>query len=246
MLPNSRVSSTRFRHALDKLSTRENNMMNVTTNLRDRLLGAIVLALLPLTLIACDDDPSGPEATGSMTAVVTDGSSGSASSMAALRGESGTTQMKATEGSFDGTTSGEVRVSVFSETRGWVELGSFQNVDVAMQSNSSTTVHAAATVPADTYTSVRYEFEGAESDIFAGADLGSIVLTADVTISFGGSDGNVTIEKSVTPFTIEASSSATVSLDLNSHLWVDDESATGSAATDAEIQAAAEALVSAS
>jgi hypothetical protein len=209
----------------------------------NRILTLTAFALLPVSMAACDDDSTGPAANANMSAVVTDGSGSSGSSMASL--VAGST-MSATEGSFSGMTSGQARVSVFSEANGWVELGNFQNVDVAMQSNASTSVHANASVPADTYIRVRYEFENANSDIRAGADLGSIVLSADVTISFGGSDGRVTVEKSITPVTLDASSSATVALDLNSEAWVDDETASGSAATDAEIAAAATAFVSAS
>ncbi len=197
---------------------------------------ALALAI-PFALAACDDDGTGPTASGTVTARVSDGAGSSGSAM-----QSG--PERAAEGSFAGEASGNASVQIFSETRGWVDLGSASEVDIEMQSSNETTVHNEASVAADSYTRVRLVLEGGSALIEAGADLGTLVLSADVTMTMGGSDGNVTIEKEVTPFMVNASSNTTIEFDLNSETWVNEANAQAQSATDAEIQSAATVIVS--
>lgn len=201
---------------------------------RQKLLRTTTALLLPIAFAACDDDdPTGPDgSSGSVSAVMHDGS-----------GASGMTAARAMSGAFSGSASGSAQVWIHSDAQGWIALGSPTNATVQMQSDSETMIHGSATVPAGSYTRVRLVMEGFAADIAAGAVLGGLTLDAAVTITMGGSDGRVEIEKTMTPFTVSASSTTKLAFDLNSEAWVDQQSAESRSAADARIQSATSAYV---
>ena len=179
--------------------------------------------LIPATFAACGDDSTGPETeiNGSVSARMHDGSS------SALMARAMTAQ------SFAGSASGQAQVQVYSEAQGWVALGS----------PVTTTLYSSASIPVGTYTRVRLVMDGFNADVSAGATLGGLTLSADVRIIMGGADGMIEIEKTVTPFTVSATSSTTIDFDLNSEAWIDEESANAEAASDTEVESATTAVV---
>ena len=189
--------------------------------------------LIPATFAACGDDSTGPETeiNGSVSARMHDGSS------SALMARAMTAQ------SFAGSASGQAQVQVYSEAQGWVALGSPVTSTVQLQSSSTTTLYSSASIPVGTYTRVRLVMDGFNADVSAGATLGGLTLSADVRITMGGADGMIEIEKTVTPFTVSATSSTTIDFDLNSEAWIDEESANAEAASDTEVESATTAVV---
>lgn len=191
---------------------------------------AFALAI-PLAFAACDDDGMGPPTFGTVSARVGDGAGSSNASSGPQRAE---------EGSFSGEVGGDARVLVFSEAQGWIELGTASDIDVGMQSENDDEVHSDASIRTDTYTRVQLILQGGSALVEAGADLGGgIVLSADVTLSLGGPDASVIIEKEVTPFTVTTGSSTSIEFDLNSETWVTQATTTGLEVSDAAIQSAA-------
>lgn len=207
------------------------------STLRMKFRGTASILLLSALAGGCSD-PAGPDGEGRVSAALTDAPSASqlASGPAKAEGPQAAS-------SFQGQMTGSAQVYIYSEAEGWVALGSPSNASVALQSASETTVHAQATVPAGSYTRVRLVLQGAAADIAAGADLGGLVLGASVSITMGGSDGRVEIEKSVQPFTVSASSSATIRFDMNTQAWVNQTTAQAKAASDTEIASATTAKV---
>lgn len=199
----------------------------------------LALALtLPVALLACgDDDPTGLEGSGTVTAEVHDDPGASQASQAG-------TAPAAAQSAASGTMSGSAQAFIFSETQGWVAVGSASSTSLAMQSAGTAAV-GSATVGADSYTRVRLVLDGFNAQVDAGSALGGVTLDASVSITMGGADGTVTIEKEITPFTVSTDASANVSFDLNSEMWVDQESAESGSATDAEIQSATTAIATA-
>lgn len=208
-------------------------------NTRRTLRLTAATLLLPLALVACDDDnnPTGPASSqGTVTAEIHDGASGGG----------GGAQGATAAGSFTGTATGNAQVSIYAEGRGWVALGSPARTTVTMQSNTRTVVHGTAAVPADTYTRVRLVMDGFDASLQAGGIISGVTLTGNVTIRVGGSDGRVEVEKTVSPFTVRAGATTTVGFDLNSQFWIDQTTTQTRVANDAEVQSAVAAYVNAS
>lgn len=187
------------------------------------------------------DDPTGNGngngETGSVQAAMTDGGS----SNAVVSGDRQAALLSSA--TFSGSMTSTAHVEIYSETRGWVQLGSPNRVTMQMQSGSETTVHASSQAEADTYTRVRLVLDDADATIEAGSVIGSVTLDGNVQIRVGGSDGRVTIEKSVSSFTVSANSSTRLVFDLNSEAWVDSQSAESETASDAEVQSATTVIV---
>lgn len=197
-----------------------------------------VLALVAAMLSGACSDPAGPVDEGRVDAVLTDAPSSSQGVAS-----SGASPAPATASGFQGRMSGSAKVEIYSEARGWVALGSPESASVDLQSAAEARVHGEASAPSGTYTRVRLVLSGGAADIAAGADLGGLVLGAAVRIVLGGDDGEVVVEKGVTPFTVSATTTATVRFDLNSEAWVTRYTAESKAAADAEIQSATTAEV---
>lgn len=195
--------------------------------------------LLPAALVACDDGSTGPEfeSRGTVSAQVTDENSSSLSSA------DGSSRSAARSSSFSGMASGRAHVEIWSETEGWVMLGSPAEANVALQSSSRSTLHSNVEVASGSYSRVRLVMEGFDASIAAGAVLSGFTLDSSATIRIGGSDGRVVIEKEVEPFTVNAEATANVVFDLNSEAWVDQESAESETASDSEVESASRADV---
>ncbi len=209
--------------------------MNTNSMKRTTAVTALVGALL---VGACSDYSTGPEGEGRVSAVLTDAPSASQVSYQAT--QAGAPQ--AVSG-FQGQMSGSAQVYIYSQAEGWVALGSPSNANVTLQSASETTVHSQASVPVGTYTKVRLLLEGGKTDVAAGAVFGGFTLGAAVRITIGGTDGKIEIEKTVQPFTVSASSTATVRFDMNSEAWVNQNTAQSKTCSDSEVASATSADV---
>ncbi len=195
------------------------------------------IALFAGGLVACDgdDDGMGPDTErATVGAAMTDAPSGGGSEAAG--GAS----------SYQGSFTGSVTAEIYAEAEGWISLGGPADVNLTLQSSDETQVAAAVSVPASTYSRVRFTLSGARAAIQAGASLGGLLLTADVSIMVGGSDNMVVIEKTVPPFELEANASTTVVFDLNSEVWVNSNNAQSETTTDAEVEAATAVFLRAS
>ena len=191
-----------------------------------RRLATTLLALSTAAMAACGDDGQGPEDSARMNAYMEDTSGGA--SAQTTGGAYGHT------GSLTGTAS----VSIFSDARGWVSLGSPAAFDVSMQSTDSEGLVLNAEVPVGTYTRVRVELTSAQALVTAGSDVGGGVLSADVAVAVGGADNTVLIDKTISPMTVTANSTTDVRFDMNSEVWLDDGAVTAQSAADAAIQSA--------
>jgi len=198
---------------------------------------AILVTAAALFVGACSDS-TGPGGEGRVNAVLTDAPSGSQVSYQATQAGA---PMAAS--GFQGQMSGSAQVYIYSEAEGWVALGSPSNADVTLQSSSETTVHSQASVPAATYTKVKLILDGGKTDVAAGAVFGGFTLGASVRIIMGGTDGKVEIEKTVQPFTVSASATATVRFDMNSEVWVNQTSSESKTCSDSEVASATAADV---
>lgn len=205
-------------------------------NTNRKRVSTLTATMLTLVVAACSD-ATGPEE-GRVTAVLTDAPSGSQVAYYSARSDQ---PMAAS--SFQGQLSGSAQVFIYSEAHGWVELGSPASANMTLQSSNETTVHAQASVPAGSYTRVRLVLDGGSANIAAGGTLGGLVLSAAVSISVGGSDGRVEIEKNVQPFTVTASSTAMIRFDMNSEHWCNESNAQSETAPDGDVQSATTAQV---
>ena len=196
--------------------------MNTNSMKRPAPMMALVSALL---LSACSD-ATGPGGEGRVSAVLTDAPSGSQVSYQAAQAGA---PMAAS--GFQGQMSGSAQVYMYSEAEGWVSLGSPSNA------------RSQANVPAGSYTKVRLVLEGGQTDVAAGASFGGLILSVAVRITMGGSDGRIEIEKSVQPFTVTADATATVRFDMNSEVWVNQNSAESKTCSDSEVTSATTADV---
>lgn len=207
-----------------------NAKRSTLTRILTTTLGALVLG-------ACSDS-TGPEGQARVTATISD-----APGPATVAYYSGDPGPQPAAFSFSGQMQGSAQVFIYSEAHGWVSLGSPAAATLALQSSNATTVHGTASVPAGTYTRVRLVLDGTAAHIGAGADLGGLILGAGVTITMGGSDGRIEIEKSVSTFRLLANTSVTLDFDLNSEAWVNQTTAQAQAVSDTEVASATQAKV---
>lgn len=208
------------------------------SSLSQRIRGVVILLTCSFLAAGCgdDDNPSGPGGggggNGSVQAVVTDGGS----SNAVVSGDRQAATL--TSAAFSGSMEADAHVEIHSQSRGWVQLGSPSRINMQMQSGSEATVSSSTQVEADTYDRVRLVMENSSATILSGSVIGTLTLTGDVTIQVGGSDGQVTVEKSVSSFTVTANSNSKLVFDLNSETWVNSQSVDSQTAADASIQSA--------
>lgn len=196
------------------------------------------MAVASALLVGACSDSTGPGGDGRVSAVLTDSPSGSQVSYPATRAGA---PMAAS--GFQGQMNGSAQVYIYSQADGWVELGSPSSANVTLQSSNETTIHSQARVPVGTYTKVRLVLEGSSTNVAAGAVFGGITLGASVSITMGGSDGEIVIEKTVQPFTVTADASAVVRFDMNSEVWVNQQTAESKTCSDSEVSNATTAHV---
>ncbi len=121
----------------------------------------------------------------------------------------------------------------------WVQLGSPNGITVKLQNADSTNVHGAVDAPVGTYTRVRLVLRDVEVVVKAGASVGGITLTSDVTLAVGGTDREVVIETQVAPFVVTENDRVTVDIRLDSGVWINAQNLQTRTVSDAAIIAAA-------
>lgn len=195
---------------------------------------AMLALLLPFTAACGDDEPTGPgDDEGTARAVVTDDPN--AAGTASVSPDGSSFSQSFSGATFDGTFTGQVRAEVSADGETWVDLGPAQSVSVAMQSGQETEIHAAASVPARTYSRVRLVVSNGQATVVSGT-VGTLPITAQVQITVdGGSE--FTIEKPMN-VDIDADSETTVVFDLNSENWIDEANVSSQTATAAEVASA--------
>jgi hypothetical protein len=185
-------------------------------------LPAALVTVCAVMTVGCSDDATGPDGTGNgfMQAIVTDNpnSESPTASVSPLFRISGSSQGAA----YEGTISGQMRVSISADGETWYDLGSLNGIAVQAQSTvGGTNVHGEVTIAAGTYNRVRLVLRNATATIEAGAEIGGITLTTDVDVALG--DGtDIVIEKEVETFTVTAEATARTEIlfDLNSEAWI--------------------------
>jgi hypothetical protein len=198
-------------------------------------LRIVSLSCALVAAAACgDDNGTGPEL-GRAEAYVAD----DPTTANLARAGTGPSLGNAAPAAFSGSIAGEVQVAISADGETWVDLGSPNDITLQLQaSGTGTTVHGEVDVPIGTYAHVRLIFSGAEARLSAGSTFGAFTLTTQVDVMMGGSDGEVVIETTVTPFTVTAEGRAVITVDLNAEAWLTDQSVTAQSATDAAIQGA--------
>lgn len=202
---------------------RSNTLLTVTT-------------LAALTAAACSDDtPTDANLqTGTVSATLVDEPSPVPVS------DGSQAQIQA---AFSGTIQAQTRVEIYSESDGWVEVAGSQSTQMVLGGSAQAVLGSSSEVRAGVpYTRVRLTMAGGEAVIDAGATLGSLLLLADLTLSLGDG-GSVTIEKEITPFTVQADATSSLRIDLNSELWVTEDNADNESVSEEEMSSAADVEV---
>jgi hypothetical protein len=207
-------------------------------NTNSTKLTTAAMAVASALLLGACSDSTGPGGDGRVSAVLTDSPSGSTVSYQDTQAGA---PMAAS--GLQGQMSGSAQAYIYSQADGWIALGSPSNANVTLQSSNETTVHSQASVPEGTYTKVRLILEGGKTNVAAGSVFGGFTLSALVSISMGGSDGKIVIEKTVQPFTVTANATTRVRFDLNSEVWVNQQAAESKTCSDAEVSDATTADV---
>jgi len=201
----------------------------------------VILTLALPILAACSDvtGPPHPE----MTAYVTDVSSGAGGAPRASSPILGTTAAQAASSSVSGTITGAAQVMIYSETDGWFAVGSPRDLALQMQAADSSAVATSVTIPSGSYSRVRLVLVGCAADLDAGSVVGGVTLSSALRLPIGGGDEYVSIDVDVPPFTVSATGTAELHLDLHSDSWINQTSVGSQAVSDADLQAATTASV---
>lgn len=204
-------------------------------------LGAAALCGLVAVLSACSDDTTGPDngEWGTMDATARDGGE-------AAQGAQHTTFDLGAEtdenGEVNGQITGNATVEVRTETGAWEEVGTLADLDLEAELRASDgSAMGSGEVEARTYEGVRIVLDSAEAELEAGSAIGVGPIEVDVTLDIAGG-GAVMVEHDA-PFTVEAGATTDIVLDVNSHVWLDEESVEAEAVTAAEFESAATILV---
>ena len=202
-----------------------------------RLAALAAAAALLIPVLGCGDDEdggTGPDTMASFQAVVTD-DGGTAGGAIAARGPEARGSVSSAA-DIQGSFSGEAMVQVSADGQTWVDLGSMQSVEVALQTGEEATVHASAEVPARTYTRVRLVMRSAEATVLAGSTIDAGPISADVTVDVAGGS-EFTVEKQVS---VNANAGATTTLvfDLNSEAWLNQAAVDARSAAAAQVSSA--------
>lgn len=211
----------------------------------DDVLKTTATFALVLTVAACSDGDTGPTGpgsqTGSASATMTDDPSSASGSLQPSFSVASTDHSGSA--SYSGHMRADVKVQVSADGQAWTDVNdqASSNSQVDFHSDSETTVASSASVDAGTYSYVRVVMENTSATIDSGssfgASTGGITLEADVNLTIGG-DGRVVIEKQVGDFDISADSNTTITVDVNSDTWVDQDNVEARAVSSSEIESA--------
>jgi hypothetical protein len=211
--------------------------MNIERNPHLRsLVGALILGMVLVTG-GCGDSITNPGDTGMVDAYMSDQPAGS---QASSHFGPSYSLLGGSSGQYSGSMSAEARVAISADGHTWIDLGPPSSASVQLQaSGEGAEIHGSAQVPVGTYTRVRLVLEGANATLSAGSTIGGITLSANVNMTLG-TNGSVTIEKSVPPFEVRADTRTRITWDLRSHLWVNEENAEEEEVREEDVQDAAE------
>lgn len=213
---------------------------------------AALLGAAAIGLTGCSDGATGPDGGGGSGGNGA-GSGGTGFARALLIDDPATTspalqaplaafRRAGTASAWSGTFHGSAQVAISVDGNVWIDLGNPGAVTVdAQSSGSETDVHGEVEVPAGTYARVRLVLDGMDAQLAAGSTIGGLSLTADATVSIGGTDGRVVIEQTVPPFAVSADASARTEIlfDLNSEAWITETAVNQQTVADAAVAAAA-------
>jgi len=210
-------------------------MRHATKSLRSAM--AVTLAL-GFATVACDGNGgNGPNGDmGFVSAAVVDNPASPNTSPAMT---SQAEPQGASASQYEGTIRGDMAVEISADGVVWYELGAPAQVAVQAQHGNGTTVHTEVTVPEGQYVFIRLRMENAQAELHAGAVIGSLTLSTDITVMINNG-AEVVIEKQVPAFTVSADASVRteIVLDLNSELWITEGSVESGSAEEAEVEEA--------
>ena len=212
-----------------------------TNHPKRRVTSASALAALALSsvLLAGCDDAAGPDdddGVGTIEAFVTDDPQAAVPAILAEAGDVARSTAAAAS-AFSGSIQGDFQTAISIDGETWVDLGSLNGISLALQSTGNeASVHGQQSVPVGTYTRVRLVMDGVDAELTAGSVIGTITLGVDTSVSIG-TGGQVTIELTVAPFTIQEETNARVVFDLNSEAWLTETAVTLGTAAESEVAA---------
>jgi len=122
---------------------------------------------------------------------------------------------------YDGTLSGSAQVHIYSDDDGWVSLHEPVDVSFEIFCLEDAIITADAQVPVGTYSQVRLTLRGFVANVMGGGILDGVALLDAKVIALGGPDGEIVIEKSITPFQVTETAPTTLVFDLNTDTWID-------------------------
>ncbi len=192
----------------------------------------------------CSDDegvlaPDGE--TGAVQAFMADEPEGEAVRTARSSEGAHDPQSVSAQGSYSGSLDARAQVSISADGETWVDLGSPTQASVDLQTTGGqSNLHGEVQVPADTYSHVRLVLEDARANLDTGSTIGAILVDLGLTIQLG-TQGRVTIEKTVPAFQVSAESRTDIHWNMNSDRWITEENAAEEIADEEEVAAAAEA-----
>jgi len=157
-----------------------------------------------------DDDPVG--ATGRVEGLIADDPSKTTAGPAALVG--------AAAAAYSGTITTNANLEISADGVTWVTLGSPNGITIKLQDDESSTIHGEVDAPAGTYRHVRVTLREGRTTILAGSVVGGITIGANVVVMLGGTDGNVVLQKEVSPFEVRSNATSKIFLELNSEAWL--------------------------
>lgn len=202
-----------------------------------RFAALATVALIPFAG-SCGESDSSPTAveenptqtaTASVTAVLHDSS--------AVLPPGRSTMPPADSVDYDGVVTGSAKIEIYSEDGGWTSLGDAVDVSVDIYCEHAVEVRSDVSVPADTYSQLRLTLTGFEASVGAGAVVDGVTYDQPFVVTLGGGDP-VVVEKSVSPFTLDAGASARLVFDLNTEVWMDDVVIAAGAVPESEVRAA--------
>jgi hypothetical protein len=202
--------------------------------MRTRYPLAGIFALIPI-LFACGEDSVSPGTSGRAQAIIRDDPDRAAALVAAA--PIGEAPLAAA--AYSGSVSSNTNVAISTDGQTWIELGSPNGITIKLHSRDSTTVHGEVDAPVGTYAHVRLTLRGAQARIAAGGSVGGITLASELSLTLGGSDAQVVVQKQVQPFQISAGARTAIVFELNSETWATAQNAQDRMVEDAEVQASA-------
>lgn len=197
-------------------------------------MGTTLLAgLSAFAFAACDGGATSPDGSGEaameVRAVGDDGAAASRED-----GQAPTFQ----QGTAEGTVTFRARVYAQTSAGTWVELTdqASEQVTVDAGGRASSAVFASERVEAGAYSRVRVEFEDVDADVEGGVQIGTGILTGEVSVDMEG-DGRVVVERSISA-NARADATTRLLVNLNASAWLNQASMTTRTVSEAAFRSA--------